>query len=95
MVSKNKHIGSTFDNFLEEEDLLATTEVEAIKRVIAYLLQQQIDSKLMTKTAMAEVLQTSRSGLDRILDPENTSVTLHTLAKAAELTGKKIHITLQ
>ncbi len=95
MASKNKHIGSTFDNFLEEEDLLATTEVEAIKRVIAYLLQQQIDSKLMTKTAMAEVLQTSRSGLDRILDPENTSVTLHTLAKAAELTGKKIHITLQ
>lgn len=95
MASKNKHIGSSFDDFLEEENLLATSEIEAIKRVIAYLLQQQIDSKAMTKTAMAQVLGTSRSGLDRLLDPENTSVTLHTLVKAAELTGKKIHITLQ
>tara|TARA_R110002110_G_C13469307_1_gene719846 strand:- start:14239 stop:14523 length:285 start_codon:yes stop_codon:yes gene_type:complete len=94
MVSKNKHVGSSFDDFLEE-DLLTTTKIEAVKRIIAYLLQQKIDSKFMTKTAMAEALETSRSGLDRILDPENTSVTLHTLNKAAELTGKKIHITLQ
>lgn len=95
MTSKNKHIGSSCNDFLEEENLLASTEIEAIKRVIAYLLQQQIDNKIMTKTDMAQILGTNRSGLDRLLDPENTSVTLHTLAKAAELTGKKIHITLQ
>lgn len=95
MVSKNKYIGSNFDDFLEEENLLSITEIEAIKKVIAYLLQQKIDNKDMTKTAMAQILGTSRAGLDRLLDPENTSVTLHTLAKAAELTGKKIHITLQ
>lgn len=94
-MSKTKHVGSKFDDFLEEEGILATTEIEAVKRVIAYLLQEQIDNKLLTKTALAALLGTSRSGLDRILDPENTSITLHTLAKAAEVTGKKIHISLQ
>jgi antitoxin HicB len=95
MVRKSKHIGSSLDDFLEEENLLVSSEVEAVKRVVSYLLQQQIDNCVITKTAMAEMLGTSRSGLDRILDPYNTSITLHTLAKAAELTGKKIHITLQ
>ena len=92
---KKKHIGSNFDDFLEEEGLLATTEIEAVKRVIAHLLQNQIKNKLITKTALAALLGTSRSGLERILDPENTSITLHTLAKAAEVTGKKIHISLK
>lgn len=95
MTKRNKHVGSSFDDFLNEENLLVSTEIEAIKRIIAYLLQQQIDNKIMTRTAMAQALGTSRSGLDRLLDPDNTSVTLHTLAKAAELTGKKIHISLQ
>ena len=94
-MAKNKHVGTSFDDFLEEEGILATTEIEAVKRVIAYLLQKQIDNKLITKTALAALLGTSRSGLDRILDPDNTSITLHTLAKAAEATGKKIHISLQ
>ena len=94
-MAKNKHVGSSFDDFLDEEGIVATTEIEAVKRVIAHLLQKQIDNKLITKTALAALLGTSRSGLDRILDPENTSITLHTLAKAAEVTGKKIHISLQ
>ncbi|MBI2792321.1 MAG: XRE family transcriptional regulator [Gammaproteobacteria bacterium] len=95
MVNKNKHLGTSFDDFLEEEGLLASSEIEAIKRIIAYLLQEKIDNNDMTKSAMAEMLGTSRSGLERILDPDNTSITLHTLAKAIELTGKKIHISIQ
>lgn len=95
MVKKHKHIGSNFDDFLVEEDLLATSEIEAVKRIIAYLLQQKIDNHVITKTALALELGTSRSGLERILDPDNTSITLHTLAKAAELTGKKIHISIE
>lgn len=66
MRSKNKHVGSSFDDFLEEEDLLITSEIEAVKRVIAYLLQQKIDSQEYTKTALAEELGTSRSGLGSI-----------------------------
>lgn len=95
MAKRNKHIGSSFDDFLEEEELLSTSEIEAIKRVIAYFLQKKIDNHLFTKTALAHELGTSRSGLERILDPDNTSITLHTLAKAAQLTGKKIHISIQ
>ncbi|MBS0285980.1 MAG: XRE family transcriptional regulator [Proteobacteria bacterium] len=95
MVSKNKHIGSSFDDFLEEEGLLVTSEIEAVKRIIAYLLQQKIDAHIYTKTALAHELGTSRSGLERILDPENTSITLNTLARAAELTGKKIYISIK
>lgn len=95
MAKKNKHIGSSFDDFLEEEDLLGGSEIEAVKRVVAYLLRKKIDNHVITKTALARKLGTSRSGLERILDPENTSITLHTLSKAAEFTGKKIHITIQ
>lgn len=95
MSKKNEHVGSNFDDFLKEEDLLGTSEIEAVKRIIAYLLRQKIDSRVITKTALAHELGTSRSGLERILDPENTSITLHTLSKAAELTGKKIHISIQ
>ncbi|MFO1257105.1 MAG: Fis family transcriptional regulator [Gammaproteobacteria bacterium] len=94
-MRKNKHIGSEFDDFLESEGILATAKVEAIKRVISFLLQQKIDDGLMTKTQMAEALETSRSGLSRILDPENTSMTLTTLVKAAHLAGKNIRITFE
>lgn len=94
MAKKNPHQGSNFDDFLIDENLLVTCELEAIKRVIAYLLQEKISNGEFTKTDMAYMLGTSRTGLNRILDPDNTSITLHTLAKAAELTGKKIHIQL-
>ena len=94
-MRKNKHIGSRVDDFLQSEGMLGSSKVEAIKRVIAFLLQQKIDNGSMTKSEMADALETSRSGLNRILDPENTSITLNTLAKAADLTGKKINITLR
>lgn len=88
---KNKHKGSSFESFLEEEGLHEITEAIAIKRVIAYQLQMKIKKENLTKTEMAAMLGTSRSALDRLLDPTNTSVTLTTLIKAAHLIGKKLH----
>lgn len=95
MTKQNKHIGSSFDDFLESEGLLISSEIEAFKRAIAFLLRQQVDEHQITKTDLAKKLGTSRSGLDRLLDPENMSITLKTLARAAQLTGKKIHISIQ
>lgn len=86
--SSNPYIGSNFDDFLEEEHLLASSQICAIKRVIAHLLQQKIDNNEITKTALARELATSRAALDRILDPDNTAITLTNLAKAADYTGK-------
>lgn len=89
----NKHKGSTLDSFLEEEGLLENVEAIAIKRVIAYELEKKIKKAHLSKTDIAEQMGTSRSALDRLLDPSNTSVTLNTLVKAAHFMGKKLHVT--
>src|SRR5579872_2500759 len=92
---KNKHIGSSFDEFLEEEGLYSEVEAIAIKRVLAYQIEQVMEKYHLSKTDMANKMRTSRSSLDRLLDPENTSVTLQTLARAATAVGKRLDITLQ
>ena len=79
MTNNNPHIGSSFDEFLDEENLLVEANEIAIKRVIAWQLQQEIESKHMTKTSVAKAMGTSRAAVDRLLDPDNTSVTLNTL----------------
>jgi antitoxin HicB len=94
MKNSNPHIGSSFDDFLEEENLLAEANEIAIKRVIAWQLQQEIESKNMTKTSVAKAMGTSRAAVDRLLDPNNTSITLLTLSKAARVLGKSIKIDL-
>jgi antitoxin HicB len=94
MMNNNPHIGSSFDDFLDEENLLVEANEIAIKRVIAWQLQQEIESKHMTKTDVARAMGTSRAAVDRLLDPNNTSVTLNTLSKAARILGKKIEIDL-
>lgn len=86
----NKHKGSTFDSFLEEEGLLEETEAVAIKRVIAFQLEQMMREMNLSKSAMASKMRTSRSALERLLDPINTSITLYTLVKAARVVGKKL-----
>jgi antitoxin HicB len=91
-MTDKKHKGSTFDSFLEEEGLFEDAEAIAIKRVIAYELEKTMKKKHFTKTIMATKMQTSRSALDRLLDPTNTSITLITLVKAAHLLGKKLKI---
>jgi antitoxin HicB len=94
MKSRNPHLGSAIDDFLAEDDLLATASEIAIKRVIAWQLQQELASKQITKTAMAKAMGTSRAAVDRLLDPDNNSVTLNTLNKAASVLGKRIKIEL-
>jgi antitoxin HicB len=94
MNSHNSHIGSAFDDCLAAEDLLTEANEIAIKRVIAWQLQQEITSQQMTKTSVAKAMGTSRAAVDRLLDPENTSITLNTLGKAASVLGKRIKIEL-
>ena len=88
----NKHLGSNFDEFLEKEGLRAETEAAAIKRVVAYQIEMEMKRAKLTKSAMAERMRTSRSALDRLLDPTNVSITLQTLQKAALALGKNLKI---
>ena len=90
----NKHIGSDFDDFLREEGILAEVEATAMKRVIAFQIDQEMKRHNMTKTEMAKKMQTSRASLNRLLDPDNTSVTLQTLERAALAVDKKLKIEL-
>lgn len=91
---KNKHIGSNLDDFLEEDGILAEVEAAAIKRVLAYKIEQMMKKKHITKTSLAKKMHTSRSALDRLLDPDNVSVTLQTLERAALAVGKRLKINL-
>ncbi len=91
----NKHIGSHFDSFLEEENLLEQSEAIAIKRVIAFQFQRYLLQKKLSKSEMAKKMHTSRAALDRLLDPENTAITLSTLVKAAHVLGKKVSFEIQ
>ena len=88
----DKHVGSNFDDFLEEEGLLAETEAVAIKRVVAYQVAKMMEEQHISKTAMAKRMKTSRSALDRLLDPKNTSVTLQTLERAAHAINKRLRV---
>lgn len=88
----SKHIGSNFDDFLEEEGVLAEAESIAIKRVLAFQLKELMKAQKLNKTQLAKRMKTSRSALERLLDPDNPSVTLLTLERAARALGKNIKI---
>jgi len=93
-MMNNKHIGSNFDDFLEEEGLLAEAEAVAIKRVIAFQVEQMMQEQHLSKTEMSRRMKTSRAALDRLLDPANQAVTLQTLDRAAHALGKRLQISL-
>jgi DNA-binding Xre family transcriptional regulator len=90
-----KNIGSNFDDFLEEEGILDSATAVAVKRYIAFQLSERIVERELTKAEVARMMGTSRSALDRLLDPENSSVTLQTLQSAAEALGGKLNIKLE
>ena len=92
---KRKHLGSKFEDFLAEDDLLEDCRAAAIKFKIAHELEKALTEKKFSKAEIAKRLKTSRSGVDRLLDPENTSITLRTLAKVANLLGKRIEFALR
>ena len=94
MSDGNKYIGSSLDEFLAEEGLLESSQSLAIKRVLAWQISQFIQQKKLTKAAMATRMNTSRSALDRLLDPDNESVTLKTLQNAASSIGAHLEMKL-
>ncbi|MDQ7019648.1 MAG: helix-turn-helix transcriptional regulator [Robiginitomaculum sp.] len=86
--------GQFFDDFLKEQGTYEEANEHAIKRVIAFQLAEAMKAEGMTKIAMAERLKTSRSQLDRLLDPANGNVTLATLARAAKAVGRSLRLEL-
>ena len=95
MINKNKHIGSNFDDFLKDEGILEKSQAAAAKRVIAFQIEEAMKKEKITKKEMtARMHMKSRMQLDRLLDPENRSVTLLTLEKVAIALGKKLKIQL-
>ena len=88
----NEYTGSNFDDFLEEDGILEEVSVKAHKRLLVLQLADIMQENNITKTNLAKKLQTSRSQLDRILDPNNSSITLDVLERVAYAVGKKLHI---
>lgn len=92
---ENGTVGSSFDDFLKEQGTYEATVDQAVKRVLAFQLQQEMAAQGINKVAMAKKLNTSRSQLDRVLDPTNVRVSLDLLTRAAETLGRKLHLELQ
>ena len=90
----NPRLGSTLDDFLKSEGMFEEFQAIAIKEVIAWQLQQAMTDKKLSKNKMAELMQTSRAQLDRVLDPEAGNVTLETLQRAANVLGRTIRLEL-
>lgn len=88
----SKHIGSRLDDFLQEEGILAEAGALAVKRTIANQIEQLMAEQDITKKELAKRMGTSRSALERLLDPDNPSVTLLTLERAAKALGKRITV---
>jgi antitoxin HicB len=84
----------TFDDFLDEQGMLGSCEQRAIKELIAEQLVEAMKAKGITKTVMAERMKTSRRQLDRLLDPDTSSVTLETLRRAATAVGRTLRVEL-
>jgi antitoxin HicB len=91
---KNPHIGESFDSFLKEEGIYESVKTTAIKRVLAMQLEEAMKQKNLTKVEMARRMRTSRVQLDRLLDPDNDSVTLATLRRAAAIVGREVRLEL-
>ena len=86
----NQYTGSNFDDFLAEEGILEETSARALKRLLALQLQDAMQEQKLTKTELAIRLQTSRSQIDRLLDPDNSAVTLDVLERLARAIGKRL-----
>ena len=92
---KNPHRGSNLDSFLEEEGILEEVTLRAIKSVLAWRISEMMKKQRITKSQMAKRMRTSRAAVDRLLDSENTSVTLQTMGRAAAVLGKELSIGLK
>ncbi|MCA9026693.1 MAG: XRE family transcriptional regulator [Planctomycetaceae bacterium] len=96
MTKREKgRIGQSFEDFLQEQGRLEESTQQAVKRVIAYQLLAAMEDQNLTRTALAEKLQTSRSQINRLLDPENAGVTLEALSRAAHAVGRELQLELR
>jgi len=93
-IRKKGRIGSSFDDFMKDEGVYNEVETVAVKRVIAWQLEEAMKARRMSKLQMARRMKTSRSQLDRLLDPSHSGVTLETLARAAQVLGRQIRVEL-
>ena len=93
-MAENKHRGSTLDSFLESEGVLGEFQAKAIKEVIAWQLAAAMQERKLTKTKLAQLMQTSRTQINRVLDPEDGNVTIETLQRAAALVGRRVQLEL-
>lgn len=93
-TKKKGKIGSSFDSFLKEEGRYERTQAIAIKRVLAWQIEAAMKTGSVSKTEMARRMETSRSQLDRLLDPENDAISLETLARAAHAVGRTLKLEL-
>jgi len=94
MSKTNPHRGSSLDEFLEQEGTLQEANARAVKKALAWKFAQAMKEKKVTKVALARRMNTSRAQLDRLLDPENQSVTLKTVTRAAEVLDLHVEIDL-
>ncbi len=90
----NLHRGSSLDSFLEEEGVLGEFQAQAIKEVIAWQLAEAMKDRKISKTALASMMQTSRSQINRVLDPNDGNVTIQTLQRAAAFVGRRVQLEL-
>jgi antitoxin HicB len=93
-MAKNSHRGSTLDSFLEQDGTLGEFQAQAIKEVIAWQLAEAMKARKLTKTRLAELMHTSRSQVNRMLDPNDGNVTIETLQRAAALVGRRVQVAL-
>ena len=93
-MNENPHTGSSFDDFLKEDDLYEECTAVALKRVLAWQIKQEMQNHHLTKSVMAERMHTSRAQLDRLLHPEKTGISLETIQRAALAVGRKLRIEL-
>ena len=95
MAKKNPRTGSTLESLLREDGVYEDAKNHAIKSVIAYKLEETMKAQNISKARMARRMETSRSQLDRLLDPDNESVTLETLKRAARAVGMRLELQLR
>jgi predicted XRE-type DNA-binding protein len=93
-ATTNQHLGNDFEDFLADEGLLDSANAIAVKRVLAWQIEQAMKEKKISKSRMAELMHTSRAALDRLLDTTDASLTLATLTKAANALGKRVEVQL-
>ena len=88
-----KHMGSSIDDFLKEEGIFEEAQAQAVKEVVAWQLAEAMKKKNISKSKMATLLKTSRTQVDRLLDPKN-DITLGSLQRAAAMVGLRVSIEL-